>query len=232
VSHVYVLVEHDAGQLAPVTAELITAARELGAVSAVVVGGHAEELAPQLAQFGAVQVVNATAADYDARLITPEVDALQALGQANPAPIIIASTRKGNEIAGRLGARLASGVLANVSAVAADRSATLSIFGGSTEVTAQAHGNCPIYTLQPGAVAPSEAPTEAQLAPMPLPAATERDVQVVGFTPAVKSARPELGTAKVVVAGGRGVGNEFAGVVEPLADVLSAAVGATRAAVD
>lgn len=45
-SHVYVLVEHDAGQLAPVTAELITAARPLGAVSAVVVGGHAEELAP------------------------------------------------------------------------------------------------------------------------------------------------------------------------------------------
>jgi len=232
VSHVYVLVEHDAGQLAPVTAELITAARPLGAVSAVVVGGHAEELAPELEKFGAVQVVNATAADYDARLITPEVDALHALGQANPAPIIIAAGRKGNEIAGRLGARLASGVLANVSAIAEDRSATLSIFGGSTEVTASAHGNCPVYTVQPGAVEPSEAPAQAQVVPMPLPAATERDVQVVGFTPAVKSARPELGTAKTVVAGGRGVGNEFAGVVEPLADALSAAVGATRDAVD
>lgn len=231
-SHVYVLVEHDAGQLAPVTAELITAARPLGAVSAVVVGGHAEELAPELEKFGAVQVVNATAADYDARLITPEVDALHVLGQANPAPIIIAADRKGNEIAGRLGARLASGVLANVSAIAEDRSATLSIFGGSTEVTASAHGNCPVYTVQPGAVEPSEAPAQAQVVPMPLPAATERDVQVVGFTPAVKSARPELGTAKTVVAGGRGVGNEFAGVVEPLADALSAAVGATRDAVD
>ena len=231
-SHVYVLVEHDAGQLAPVTAELITAARPLGAVSAVVIGGHAEELAPELEKFGAVQVVNATAADYDARLITPEVDALHALGQANPAPIIISADRKGNEIAGRLGARLASGVLANVSAIAEDRSATLSIFGGSTEVTASAHGNCPVYTVQPGAVEPSEAPAQAQVVPMPLPAATERDVQVVGFTPAVKSARPELGTAKTVVAGGRGVGNEFAGVVEPLADALSAAVGATRDAVD
>lgn len=231
-SHVYVLVEHDAGQLAPVTAELITAARPLGAVSAVVIGGHAEELAPELEKFGAVQVVNATAADYDARLITPEVDALHALGQANPAPIIIAADRKGNEIAGRLGARLACGVLANVSAIAEDRSAALSIFGGSTEVTASAHGNCPVYTVQPGAVEPSEAPAQAQVVPMPLPAATERDVQVVGFTPAVKSARPELGTAKTVVAGGRGVGNEFAGVVEPLADALSAAVGATRDAVD
>ncbi len=179
-----------------------------------------------------MQVVNATAADYDARLITPEVDALHALGQANPAPIIIAADRKGNEIAGRLGARLASGVLANVSAIAEDRSATLSIFGGSTEVTASAHGNCPVYTVQPGAVEPSEAPAQAQVVPMPLPAATERDVQVVGFTPAVKSARPELGTAKTVVAGGRGVGNEFAVVVEPLADALSAAVGATRDAVD
>lgn len=231
-SHVYVLIEHDAGQLNPVSAELLTAARPLGAVSAVVVGGQAEELAPELAKFGAVQVVNATAADYDARLITPEVDALQALGQANPAPILIAATPKGNEIAGRLAARLASGVLANVSAINADKSATLSIFGGSIDTTAQAHGNCPIYTLQPGAVAPVEQAVETQLAPMPLPAATERDVQVTGFTPAVKSARPELGTAKVVVAGGRGVGNEFAGVVEPLADALSAAVGATRDAVD
>ena len=90
-SHVYVLVEHEADQLNSVTAELITAARPLGAVSAVVVGGHADALAEELGQLGAAQVVDAQATDYESRLILPEVDALSALGQANPAPIVVLS---------------------------------------------------------------------------------------------------------------------------------------------
>ncbi|MDN6235654.1 MAG: electron transfer flavoprotein subunit alpha/FixB family protein, partial [Corynebacterium flavescens] len=113
-SHVYVLVEHEAGALNPVTAELITAARVLGTVSAVVVGNQADEFDAELGALGAAQVVQATAADYEQRLILPEVDALHALGAANPAPIIMAATPTNNEIAGRLSARLASGALANV----------------------------------------------------------------------------------------------------------------------
>lgn len=233
-SHVYVLVEHEAGQLAPVTAELITAARPLGAVSAVVVGepGVAESLAPALGQLGAVQVVDASVADYGSRLIVPEVDALHALGAANPAPIVIASSHTGNEIAGRVAARLASGALADVVAINEDGSARHAIFGGAYDTTATAAGSCPVYTVRPGAVEPVEAPAEAVVAPMPLPEATAKDVKVLSFTPLEKSARPDLGSAKVVVAGGRGVGDDFATVVEPLADALGGAVGATRDAVD
>lgn len=233
-SHVYVLVEHEAGQLNPITAELITAARPLGAVSAVVVGapGAAESMAPTLGALGAAQVVDASAADYDSRLIVPEVDALHALGAANPAPIVIAASPTGNEIAGRVAARLASGALAGVVAISEDGSARHSIFGGTYETTATAAGPCPVYTVRPGAVEAEEVPAEAVVAPMPLPEATERDVKVTAFTPVEKTARPDLGSAKVVVAGGRGVGSEFTSVVEPLADVLGGAVGATRDAVD
>ncbi|QPK80022.1 electron transfer flavoprotein subunit alpha/FixB family protein [Corynebacterium lizhenjunii] len=231
-SHVYVLVEHEAGALSPVTAELITAARPLGAVSAVVVSAAALGLEAELAQLGAAQVVEATAADYAQRLITPQVDALHALGAANPAPIVIAATPTGNEIAGRVAARLASGALAEVSEIRADRSAVHTIFGGTVRVEATAAGQCPVYTVRPGAVAAQPAPAAGQLAPMPLPAATNRDVTVTSFTPAEKSARPELSAAKVVVSGGRGVGDEFATKVEPLADALGGAVGATRDAVD
>lgn len=231
-SHVYVLVEHDADNLLPVTGELITAARELGTVSAVVVGKQADKFDADLAALGAAQVVQATAEDYEQRFLTPEVDALHALGAANPAPIVLAATPANNEIAGRLAARLASGALVNVSGIAADGSAQMSIFGGSYETTSTAAGQCPIYTLRPGAVEAAPQQVEAQPAPMPLPAATAKDVKVTSFTPAQKSARPEITEAKAVVAGGRGVGDEFGAVVEPLADALGAAVGATRDAVD
>ena len=68
-SHVYVLVEHDADNLLPVTGELITAARELGTVSAVVVGKQADKFDADLAALGAAQVVQATAEDYDQRFL-------------------------------------------------------------------------------------------------------------------------------------------------------------------
>ncbi|MBK4148846.1 electron transfer flavoprotein subunit alpha/FixB family protein [Corynebacterium macginleyi] len=231
-SHVYVLVEHDTDGILPVTSELITAARELGTVSAVVVGKQADAFDGELAALGAAQVVQATAEDYDQRLVTPEVDALHALGAANPAPMVLAATPTNNEIAGRLSARLASGVLSNVDSINADGSATMTIFGATYETTSEASGSCPIYTLQPGSVAAEPQQVEAQPAPMPLPAATERDVKVNSFTPAEKSARPDLTAARVVVCGGRGVGDNFAEIVEPLADALGGAVGATRDAVD
>ena len=186
-SHVYVLVEHDADNLLPVTGELITAARELGTVSAVVVGKQADKFDADLAALGAAQVVQAMAEDYEQRFLTPEVDALHALGAANPAPIVLAATPANNEIAGRLAARLASGALVNVSGIAADGSAQMSIFGGSYETTSTAAGQCPIYTLRPGAVEAAPQQVEAQPAPMPLPAATGKDVKVTSFTPAQKS---------------------------------------------
>nr|WP_231375753.1 electron transfer flavoprotein subunit alpha/FixB family protein [Corynebacterium aquatimens] len=229
------MVERAAGSgsgLSPVTAELITAARPLGVVSAVVVGapGEASSLAQELGALGAAQVIDASAEDYSARVITPEVDALHALGSANPAPIVVAATTTGNEIAGRLGARLGSGVLANVSAINADRSAAHQIFGGSYTTTAVAGGPCPIYTVRPGAVKAEPQPADAQLAPMPLPGASARDVTVTGFTPKTPADRPDLASASVVVSGGRGVGSAegYRDYVEGLADELGAAVGSTR----
>ncbi len=234
--HVYVLAEHTGSELSPITGELITAARGLGVVSAVVVGkpGDAEALAPSLAALGAAQVIDASAEDYGERLILPEVDALQTLGAANPAPIVIAATVTGNEIAGRLAARLGSGVLANVVGIEDNRAAHHEIFGGSYTTTAIAGGECPIYTLRPGSVKAQPQDAAGEIAPMPLPAATERDVRVTSFTPKVRADRPELTQASTVVSGGRGVGSAdgYREYVEQLADVLGAATGSTRDIVD
>ena len=234
--HVYVLAEHTGSELSPITGELITAARGLGVVSAVVVGkpGDAEALAPSLAALGAAQVIDASAEDYGERLILPEVDALQTLGAANPAPIVIAATVTGNEIAGRLAARLGSGVLANVVGIEDNRAAHHEIFGGSYTTTAIAGGECPIYTLRPGSVKAEPQEAAGEIAPMPLPAATDRYVHVTSFTPKVRADRPELTQASTVVSGGRGVGSAdgYREYVEQLADVLGAATGSTRDIVD
>lgn len=234
-STVYVLVEHNGSELATTTAELITAARPLGEVAAVVVGapGAAQALAPALAEAGAATVVAAESADAEARLILPQVDALATLAAGNPGPIVIAATPAGNEIAGRLAARLASGVLCDVVAVHPDRTAAQSVFGDQVQVTAAVGGASPIYTIRPGAVDADPVAAAGDLTSLELPAATAKDVTVTGFAPAQRGSRPELTQAKVVVAAGRGVGSkEGMQLVERLADALGGAVGVTRDAVD
>ena len=237
-AHVYVLIEHENGQLNPVNKELIAAARPLGSVHAVVVSapGGCEQLPAELASAGVDKIYSAEVADYEQRLVLPEVDALSTVAASNPGPIMVAAGTAGNEIVGRLGARLASGILSDVVGINADGTAQHSIFGGSVDVVAQAEGDCPLYSLRPGAVEPEANPVQGagNLEKIVLGGAAENEARVASFTPAVKGDRPDLLQAKNVVAGGRGVGSaeNFADVIEPLADSLGAAVGATRDAVD
>lgn len=235
-SFAYIAVEHSGGELDAVTGELITAAKVFGAVSAVVVGapGTAAALAPALAQLGADQIVAAESDSVSSRVVLPIVDALTLLASTNPAPILLAADVVGNEAAGRLAARLASGVLCNVVGVNADRTAQMSIFGDTIAVTAAVGGICPLYTLRPGAVDAQPQSAAGQVVTLELPGATAKDVTVTAFEPAQRGMRPDLTQAKAVVAGGRGVGSAegFRDLVEPLADALQGAVGATRDAVD
>ncbi|RZJ40373.1 MAG: electron transfer flavoprotein subunit alpha/FixB family protein, partial [Brevundimonas sp.] len=88
-----------------------------------------------------------------------------------------------------------------------------------------------VITVRPTAFA---AAAEGGSAPVESVASADTDKATFVSEEMVKSDRPELGAAKIVVSGGRAMGSaeEFHAVIEPLADKLGAAVGASRAAVD
>lgn len=228
---VYVLVSHLGERLEAITGEMISAARSLGPVTAVVVGP--KDFAKELGALGVKTIVHAPAPDQ--RLIIPTVDVLSGLAEVEPAPIVVPKSVSGNEIAGRLAARLGSGVLIDVVGINPDGSARQSIFGDTTDVVSVAGGDCPIYALRPGAVeADQAAATTPQVVQTSVPAAGPMDVRVTEFKAAVHGSRPELTEAGVVVAGGRGLGSAagFQDLAESLADYFGGAVGATRDVVD
>ncbi|WP_304115100.1 electron transfer flavoprotein subunit alpha/FixB family protein [Mycolicibacterium bacteremicum] len=235
-AEVLVLVEHAEGALKKVTSELITAARVLGEPSAVVVGapGTAAGLTDGLKAAGAAKIYVAESADVDSFLVTPKVDVLAALAEsAAPAGVVVAASAEGKEVAGRLAARLGSGLLVDVVGLKDGGVGVYSIFGGAFTVEAQATGELPVVTVRPGAVDAEPADGAGEVVEIEVPAQAENATKITSREPVVAGDRPELTEASVVVAGGRGVGSEenFK-VVEELADSLGGAVGASRAAVD
>jgi electron transfer flavoprotein alpha subunit len=235
-AEVLVLVEHSDGAVKKVTTELLTAARALGSPSAVVVGapGTAAPLAGALAAAGADKIYVAESADAENYLVTPFVDVLAGLVEsASPAAVLLAATAEGKEIAGRLAARIGSGILGDVVDVKSDGTAVHSVSGGAYTVEAKVSADTPVITVRPGAIEPQVSAGAGEQVAVEVPAPAENAVRIISRQPAQKSARPELTEAAIVVAGGRGVGSaDNFKVVEDLADALGGAVGASRAAVD
>jgi electron transfer flavoprotein alpha subunit len=235
-AEVLVLVEHAEGAIKKVTSELITAARVLGEPAAVVVGkpGTAAPLVDGLKAAGAAKIYIAESDTAENYLITPAVDVLAGLAEsASPAAVLLAANADGKEIAGRLAARIGSGLLVDVVDVQAGPKAIHSIFGGAFTVEAQANGDTPVITVRAGAIDAEPADGAGEQVTVEVPEPAENAAKVTAREPAVAGDRPELTEATIVVSGGRGVGSaENFHVVEELADSLGAAVGASRAAVD
>ncbi len=244
-AEVLVLVDHDNGTVKKVTTELLTLARRLGEPSAVLVGAGYDAARDRLAEYGAAKVYvvdgdgSAGSADY---VVAPLTEALEAAVQAAgaPAAVLVPSTPEGKEAAGRLAVRLGSGLVTDAIDVVTDAAdgtglvATQSVFGGSSVVKSRVTHGVPVITVRPNATAPEPSAAAAARSDLPLTLSeAAKGARVTGRTAAERTGRPELSEASIVVSGGRGVGSpEGFGPVEALADVLGAAVGASRAATD
>jgi electron transfer flavoprotein alpha subunit len=233
-SDVLVLVEHTKGEVKKVSLELLAMAAKVGTPVAVALGPGADATVAALGDYGAKKVFVDSSDVYANEIVVPAVTALTKLVSENsPSAVLIPSSGNGKEIAARLALACNSGVITDASDIAADGSITQNIFGGATIVTAKVTTGTPIITVRVNSIPPVAGGGSAEVVNFSVdhqPATTT----VTNRVAVEKSGRPDLSEAEVVVSGGRGVASEdgFKSVIEPLADALGAAVGASRAATD
>jgi electron transfer flavoprotein alpha subunit len=235
-AEVYVLVEHHGSDVKKVTLELLTLAGRMGEPAAVWIGpGCSDEARATLAEHGAAKVYVADEQKYLDHPVAPAAEVLAHLVEKNsPAAVLVASSADGKETAGRLAIKVNSGVITDAVDIAADGTATQSVFGGSVIVQSRVSQGTPIITVRPNSAAPQAVAAAGERVDVAVDLSAAATLATVSArTAAKKDERPDLAEAAVVVSGGRGVGGaEGFGIVEALADVLGGAVGASRAATD
>ncbi len=230
---ILVVAEHDGTRLKPGFLNTITAARKMGGDIVVLVAGHQASAAAQAAAKveGVSKVMLADAAHYAQP--TAENLAALVLGMAkNYTHIVAAATGFGKNFMPRVAALLDVAQISDISGVVSADSFVRPIYAGNALATVQSKDPMKVVTVRIAAFDASaesggNAPVES------IAAGPDTGRTTVQGQELTKSARPELTAARVIVSGGRGMGNgENFKILEALADKLNAAVGASRAAVD
>ncbi len=228
-----VLVEHDNKDLKDATLGAVTAAAKLGEVH-LLVAGHGcaavAEAAAKIAGVGKVHVADDAA--YSAMLpenVAPLAAGLMGSHDAFFAP----ATSNGKNIAPRVAALLDVMQVSDILSVDGPDTFTRPIYAGNAIATVQTSDPKLVLTVRTTAFAKAAREGGAgsiEAVSGPGEAGLSRFVNAEVSA----SERPELTSAKVIVSGGRGLGSgeQFATLIEPLADKLGAAIGASRAAVD
>ncbi|WP_298332894.1 electron transfer flavoprotein subunit alpha/FixB family protein [Asticcacaulis sp.] len=230
---VLVIADHDGAHLRDTTLKVITAAQKLSGDIDVLVYGEASAVAAQAAGAAGVRkVLTAESAELKAD-IAEAVSALIVSLAGGYDAIAIPATASGKNVAPRIAAALDVSIISDVIDVVAGDTFVHPIYAGNALETVKTADAKKVLTVRPTAFAPVAATGgSAAVEAVAVPAVTLKTRFVSDEK--VVSDRPELGAAKVVVSGGRALGSadEFKAVLEPLADKLGAAVGASRAAVD
>ena len=235
-AEVLVLIDHADGAIKKVSLELLAMAAGIGEPSAVFIGPGADAAIATLGDHGAKIVYVADGQAMLDHVVIPKVDVLAKLvAEKSPAAVLIPSSADGKEIAGRLAIAVDSGVITDAVAVSSDVVATQNVFGGATIVHSKVSKGTPIITVRTNSIAPVQTGGSATRVDVAAEiSASASATKVVNRVSVAKSGRPDLSEAAIVVSGGRGVGSDegFTKIIEPLANALGAAVGASRAATD
>jgi electron transfer flavoprotein alpha subunit len=231
---VLVIAEHHQGHLNDTTLRTVTAAKQLGDVTVLVAGYQCESVAQQVIHIDGVQdVIKVDDAAYE----HPLAENLSALifQLAEPYEHLIApASTFGKDLMPRVAALLDVAQISDVITIESPDTFKRPIYAGNAIATVKALDKKKVITVRTSAF------NVARKSENNVARKSERSEQVRGNTKTqfvsqelTKSSRPELGAAKIVISGGRGLQNgENFKLLETLADKLHAAIGASRAAVD
>ncbi|MEZ2903050.1 FAD-binding protein [Acinetobacter terrestris] len=231
---ILVIAEHDNKALNGATLNVVAAAQKIGGdITVLVAGAGAQAVADQAAQVAGVsKVLLADNAAYANQLAENVAKLVAELGKGY-SHILAASTSNGKNVLPRAAALLDVSMITDIIAVESPKTFKRPIYAGNAIATVESAESVVVATVRGTAFDP--------VATTGGSAAVEAvgDVQDAGISTfiseeIVKSERPELTAARIVVSGGRGVGSgeNYHKILDPLADKLGAAQGASRAAVD
>ena len=231
---ILVIAEHDNKALNGATLNVVAAAQKIGGdITVLVAGSGAQAVADQAAKVAGVsKVLLADDAAY-ANQLAENVAALVADLGKGYSHILAASTTTGKNVLPRAAVLLDVSMITDITAVDAPKTFKRPIYAGNAIATVQSDEAIVVATVRGTAFDP----VAAEGGSAAVEAVTDvKDVGISKFIneEIVKSERPELTAARIVVSGGRGVGSgdNYHTVLDPLADKLGAAQGASRAAVD
>ncbi len=230
---VLVVAEHDNNTIRKATLNTVAAAQKLGGdIHVLVAGHHAGEAAKAAAAMAGVAKVLHADAPQLADFLAENVAALVVSLAKGYSHVLAPSTSNGKNILPRAAALLDVQQISDITAVESADTFVRPIYAGNALATVKSKDPIKLITVRTTAFDAVPLGNSAPIEPVAAPADTGLSAFV--GREVSKSERPELTAAKIIVSGGRGMasGENFTKVLEPLADRLGAAMGASRAAVD
>jgi electron transfer flavoprotein alpha subunit len=230
---ILVIAEHDHASLKAATLNTVAAATKIGGdIHVLVAGANCQAAAQAAAQLqGVAKVKVADAAHYQSQT----AENLTALVMANTSGyshILAPATTFGKNLAPRVAALLDVAQISEITGVESADTFVRPIYAGNALATVKSADPVKVITVRTTAFDAVDAGNSAEIEA--IAAAADTAQTTLTNRELTKSERPELGAAKIIVSGGRGLGSgeNYHTLLEPLADKLGAALGASRAAVD
>jgi len=230
-----VIAEHDNSRLATATLNAVTAAARFGGDIDVLVAGQGCDAAVAQAQAiaGVTRVLKVEAPHYAEPLAENlAVLAQRVAGEGGYRAVLVGATSFGKNLAPRVAALLDAAAVSDVVAISAPGRYERPIYAGNVMVAVESDQPLDVLTVRTTAFDAAGSGGGATVET--IAAGPDLGLSRVLGRELSKSERPELGAAAIVVSGGRGLGNgeNYHRLLDPLADTLGAALGASRAAVD
>jgi electron transfer flavoprotein alpha subunit len=230
---ILVIAEHDHQQLKAATLNTVAAAQKIGGDIHVLVAGSACSAAAQeAATLNGVSLVKVADAAHYQNQTAENLTALVIANASGYSHILAPATTFGKNLAPRIAALLDVAQISEITGVESADTFVRPIYAGNALATVKSSDAVKVITVRTTAFDTVNRENAAKIESISPAADTAQST--LTNRELTKSERPELGAAKIIVSGGRGLGSgeNYHTLLEPLADKLGAALGASRAAVD